>query len=87
MTQNIFLQEYNFIIYYLYQLKNILSILVAPLKFIHGYQIECQEKVLTTSNNSFSPTLINYFSVPDVKFNGHCLINKSIFTSGKVINL
>ena len=41
---------------------------------------------ITTLDNTFAPTLINYCSLPDAKFNGDCLLN-IIFTSGKVINL
>ena len=46
MAQNIFLWAYFKITYYLYQLKNILSVFVAQLKFTHGNLKECQEKVL-----------------------------------------
>ena len=41
---------------------------------------------ITTTNQNFAPTLINSYPLPDAKFNGHCLINKSP-DSGKVINL
>ena len=45
MAQNIFLQKYYKIMSYLYQLKNILNVLVAQLKFIRGNLKECQKKV------------------------------------------
>ena len=32
---------------------------------------------ITTSDNSFAPTLINYYPLPDIKIDGHCLINKN----------
>ena len=32
---------------------------------------------ITTSDNSFGPTLINYYPLPDIKIDGHCLINKN----------
>ena len=32
---------------------------------------------ITTSESNFAPTLINYYSLPDIKFNGHCLINNN----------
>ena len=46
MEENISTQEYYKIIFYLYQLKNTLNILVALLKFIHGNLMECQKKLL-----------------------------------------
>ena len=27
---------------------------------------------ITTLNNNFSPTLVNYYPLPDIKFNRHC---------------
>ena len=41
---------------------------------------------VTTSDNSFDPTLINYYPLPDAKFNGHCLIN-NISICQKVISI
>ena len=41
---------------------------------------------LTTSDNSFDPALINYYPLPDAKFNGHCLIN-NISICQKVISI
>ena len=41
--KNIFLQQYFKIIYYLYQLKNTLNILVPLLGLIHGNLMECQK--------------------------------------------
>ena len=32
---------------------------------------------IATSDNSFGPTLINYYPLPDIKIDGHCLINKN----------
>ena len=46
MEQHIFIQKYYKIILYLYQLKNILNILVALLEFIRRNLIECQKKLL-----------------------------------------
>ena len=45
MEQNVFLQEYFKIIWYLYQLKNTLNILLAPLGLNRGNLMECQKKV------------------------------------------
>ena len=46
MEQNVSLQEYLKIIYYLYQLKNTLHILVALLGLILENLMECQKKIL-----------------------------------------
>ena len=41
---------------------------------------------ITTSDNSFAPSLINSYTLADVKFAGNCLINHNI-SFIKVINL
>ena len=41
---------------------------------------------VTTSDNSFDPTLINYYPLPDAKFNEHCLVN-NISVPLKVTNI
>ena len=46
MVQNIFLQEYFKIIYYLYQLKNTLNFLVVLLGLICENLMECKKKIL-----------------------------------------
>ena len=43
-------------------------------------------KNITVSNNCFAPTLINYYSLPNAKFNEHCLVN-NISIPLKVINI
>ena len=83
MSQNIFLWAYFKITYYLYQLKNILICRTTLIyswkpKGMSGESIEN----LTTSDNTFSSTLINYYPLPVVIFNRHCLINNNIFASG-----
>ena len=42
---------------------------------------------LTTLDNTFVPILINYCILPDLKFNGHCLINDDVFIPREKINL
>ena len=37
---------------------------------------------ITTSGSNFAPTLIDFYTLPYVKFNGHCSINK-LLDSGK----
>ena len=32
---------------------------------------------ITTSNCNFAPTLINFYPLSDIKFNGHCLMNNN----------
>ena len=34
-------------------------------------------KKITTSDSSFALTLNNFYPLPDIKFNGHCLINSN----------
>ena len=76
MVQNIFLQEYFKIIQYLYQIKNTLNVLVALLKS-NGISEENIENI-TKSDSNFAPTFVNHYVLPDINFNGHCLINISI---------
>ena len=41
---------------------------------------------ITASGNSFASNLVNYYLLPDAKYNGRCLINNNIFVPRKVIN-
>ena len=62
-----------------------MSVLLVPKK-----KKEISEKSIknpSESNNTFAPRLINSDPLPDVKFNGNCLINSNIFVFRKVINL
>ena len=38
---------------------------------------------ITESDNNFASTNVGYHSLPDINFNGHCLITKIIFLSLK----
>ena len=52
--------------------------------------MECQKKVLkiTKLDSNFAPTFVDHHSLPNIKFNGHCLtINDIISISKKVVNL
>ena len=63
--------------------------IILRLKFIHGNLKDCQKKTIkniATSDSNFAPTLIGYYPLPDIKFNGHCLINNST-VSIKITNL
>ena len=42
---------------------------------------------ITKSDSNFLPTFVNHHSLPDINFNGHCLIKNNISISKKVINL
>ena len=44
-------------------------------------------EIITKSDNNFAPNLVNYHVLPDIDFNGHCLINNNIYTPKRVINL
>ena len=39
------------------------------------------------SDSSFAPTLVDHYSLPNINFNGHCIIKNYIFISKKEINL
>ena len=87
MEHNIFLQECLKLIWYLYLLKSILNILVILVGLIGGNLTECQKKNIeniTKSDNNFAPTFVNHDSLPDINFNGHCLIN-NVYILIKVI--
>ena len=42
---------------------------------------------ITKSDSIFAPTFVNHYILPDINFNGHCLINNNISVPKKVINL
>ena len=56
---------------------------MALLELIRGNLMECQKKI-TKSDNNFAPTFVNHHFLPDINFNGHCLIKTVI---KKVINI
>ena len=50
--------------------------------------MECQKKILKIQlNSNFAPTFVNHHGLPDINFNGHCLIKNNISIPKKVINL
>ena len=42
---------------------------------------------ITESDSNFAPTFVDHHLLPDINFNGHCLINNNISNTKKVINL
>ena len=42
---------------------------------------------ITKSDSNVAPTFVDHHSVPNINFNGHCLIKNNIFVPIKVINL
>ena len=42
---------------------------------------------ITKSNSNFAPTSVDHHVLPDINFNGHCLIKNNIFIPKNVINL
>ena len=42
---------------------------------------------ITKSDNIFAPTFADHHVLPDINFNGHCLINNNISIPKKVINI
>ena len=64
---------------------------MALLKFIRGNLMECQRKVFKILLNQTAillqlPTFVDHHSLPDINFNGQCLI-KNISILKKIINL
>ena len=41
----------------------------------------------TNSDSSFAPPFVDHHLLPDINFNGHCLIKINILISKKVINI
>ena len=80
MRKDIFPQENYKIIKYMFQIKNILGVLLSTSKDLSWKSLEFSEKSvenLTTSDSNFAPTLISYYPLPDIKFNVHCLIDNN----------
>ena len=42
---------------------------------------------ITKSDSNLAPTFVDHHSLPDITFNGHCLINNNVSIPKKVINL
>ena len=42
---------------------------------------------ITKSESNFAATFVDHYSLPDMNFNGHCLIKSNISIPKKVINL
>ena len=42
---------------------------------------------ITKSDGNFAPTSVDHHLLPDISFNGHCLIKNNISIPNKVINL
>ena len=43
-------------------------------------------KIITKSGSNFAPTFVDHHLIPDINFNGHCLID-NIYIPKKVINI
>ena len=42
---------------------------------------------ISKSESNFAPTFVDHHGLPDINFNGHCLIKNNISIPKKVINL
>ena len=90
MEQNIFLQEY---------FKKYLVFIPGNkyIKYFTGTtRIESwksngmsEERIenITKSDSNFAPTFVDHHVLPDINFNGHCLIKNNISIPTKVINI
>ena len=69
-----------------YQIKNI-NVFTSTSKIFTWKSIGYAEKKIeniTTSNSNFAPALINYYQLPDIKFDENCLINNNIIDFGMI---
>ena len=80
MEQNIFHQEYFRIIQYLWQLKKYIKYFSGTNQInlwkSNGISEENIENI-TKSESNFVPTFVNHHVLPDINFNGHCLIKNN----------
>ena len=70
---------------------------IKHIKYIHGTtqiyswksNLMSEESIKETikSDSSFAPTFVDYHSLPDINFNGHCWIKNNVSIPKKVINL
>ena len=81
MEQNILLQEYFKIIQYLYQPKKYIKYFSGTIRInlwkSNGMSEENIENI-TKSGSNFAPTFVDHHVLPDIDFNGHCVIYKNI---------
>ena len=87
MEENVFLQKYLNIIWYLHKVKNTFSGTnrIESWKF-NGISEESIENI-TKSGSNFAPTFVDHHLLPNMNFNGHCLIKNNISIPKKVMNL
>ena len=87
MEENVFLQKYLNIIWYLHQVKNTFSGTnrIESWKF-NGISEENIENITKLGSN-FAPTFVDHHLLPNMNFNGHCLIKNNISIPKKVMNL
>ena len=73
MEENVFLQKYLNIIWYLHKVKNTFSGTnrIESWKF-NGISEESIENI-TKSGSNFAPTFVDHHLLPNMNFNGHCL--------------
>ena len=44
-------------------------------------------EIITKSDSDYAPSFVDYYVLPGINFNGHCLINSNISVPKKVINM
>ena len=44
-------------------------------------------EIITKSDSNYAPSFVDYYVLPGINFNGHCLINSNISVPKKVINI
>ena len=53
---------------------------------LNGMSEENTENIIKSDSN-FAPSFVDNHLLPDINFNGHCLINNNIFIPKVAINL
>ena len=89
-VQDIFLQEQDEIIKYISHIKVMREFFTNTSKVLSWKSIGLSEESvenITTSDSNFAQTLITYYPLPDIKFNGNCLIINNNDPSLDAVNL
>ena len=77
MEQNIFLQEYcKLFSIYIYTAKKYIRYFCGSTQINSWKSNMLEENIenITKSDSNFAPTFVNYLVLPDINFNGHCLM-------------
>ena len=80
MAQNIFLHEYFNLVFI--PAKKYIEYFSGTTWIYFGISNGISEENIeniTTSDSNFAPSFVNHYLLPDMNFNGHCLMNNIFF--------